>query len=379
MSVRPQPRWLAEEAEIHSLLHAVLDRFDRQPGSERLRAVVLAPGTHLSSLARGDAQADQTWTLVRELERLGLLTVRAARRNSLDPEWHGARLAFRPDCETTLREWLNRRRPEQALELWRRAVAHHAEAFAQGRESLLTRRIVIPGRSPDEIVQALATIRFITGPLTLRQLSASVFWGDSKVLDERGDLVAALFPALEIRDRAIVVAVHLPEDCCGTLFIENQDTYTAACGGSPPELSELALVYAAGFRGAAARIRTRGGALLHYAGPGVAKYRAGFERWWLDECAPSGPCWFWGDLDFSGMQILKSLRGRFEGLTAWRPGYEPMLTTLCNSGGYRATESAEPRQSDPGSTGCEFADTDLLPAIRSHGQLDQERLIPPAM
>lgn len=375
MSVRPQPPWLADEAEINSLLHAVLDYFDRQPGSERLRAVILPPERYLSSLARADPVADQTWVLVRELERLGLLAVRSARRNPLDPEWQGARLAFPPDAEATLREWLGRSRPEQAAELWRCAVERYAEAFPQGREELLTRRIVIPGRSPDEIMRALAAITSMRGPLTLRQLSASAFWGDSKVLDERGDLVAALFPALEIRERAIVVAIHLPEDWRGTLFIENQDTYTAACGGFPPELRELALVYAAGFRGAAARIRTRGGALLHYAGPGAANYRASFERWWLDDWTPRGPCWFWGDLDFAGMQILKSLRRRFDDLTAWRPGYERMLAALRSSGGYRPADSAEQGQSDPRSTGCEFADAELLPAVRSYGQMDQERLI----
>jgi hypothetical protein len=206
----------------------VVDYFDRQPGSERLRAVILPPERYLSSLARADAPADQTWALVRELERLGVLAVRSARRNPLDPEWQGARLAFPPDCEATLREWLGRSRPEHAAEFWRRAVERYAEAFPQGRDELFTRRIVIPGRSANEIVQALAAITSMRGPLTLRQLSASVFWGDSKVLDDRGDLVAALFPALEIRERTIVVAVHLPEDCRGTLFIENQDTYTAA-------------------------------------------------------------------------------------------------------------------------------------------------------
>jgi hypothetical protein len=63
-----------------------------------------------------------------------------------------------------------------------------------------------------------------------------------------------------------VIAVHLPERCKGVLFIENQDTYTAAAAGSPTEALEFALVYAARFRGTAARVRNRSGALLHYAG-----------------------------------------------------------------------------------------------------------------
>jgi hypothetical protein len=58
-----------------------------------------------------------------------------------------------------------------------------------------------------------------------------------------------------IRDRALVIAVYLPERCKGVLFIENQDTYIAAAAGSPTEALEFALVYAAGFRGTAARVR----------------------------------------------------------------------------------------------------------------------------
>jgi hypothetical protein len=104
--------------------------------------------------------------------------------------------------------------------------------------------------------------------------------------------------------------------CKGVLFIENQDTYTAAAAGSPSEALGLALVYAAGFRGTAARVRNRLGALLHYAGPGLRELASRFDAWWYDGGTGFGPAWFWGDLDFAGMQILKSLRSKFEDLEA---------------------------------------------------------------
>lgn len=85
-----------------------------------------------------------------------------------------------------------------------------------------------------------------------------------------------------------------------------------------------------------------------------------------------GPCAFRGDLDFAGMQILKALRGRFEDLTAWRPGYEAMLEVLRNRGGYNSPAAADPTQSDPQLTGCPLADAVLLPAIRQRGYIDQE-------
>jgi hypothetical protein len=220
--------------------------------------------------------------------------------------------------------------------------------------------------------------------MTLRQLSATLFWGNSKVLDDRGGLIAASFPEFDIRERTLVIAAHLPARCDGVLFIENQDTYTAAVAGSPFAAVDLALVYASGFRGSAARVRTRPGSLLHYAGPGRSEFAGRFEAWWYEDAPPPGPAFFWGDLDFAGMQILKALRTRFAGLSAWQPGYEPMRLALAGSadGGYRvvgrgvggvgfASDDAR-GQVDPGVTGCGYADSVLLPAIRRWGNRDQE-------
>jgi hypothetical protein len=76
------------------------------------------------------------------------------------------------------------------------------------------------------------------------------------------------------------------------------------------------------------------------------------------------------------MQILKSLRNRFEGLTAWQPGYAPMVQTLHSRGGYAAPKAGEdPAQVDPGLTGCVYADNNLLPAVREYGQIDQESIL----
>jgi len=73
------------------------------------------------------------------------------------------------------------------------------------------------------------------------------------------------------------------------------------------------------------------------------------------------------------MQILKSLRARFGNVTAWQPGYSPMLAVLRAEGGYSPFERQRRGQSDPVSTGCAYADEMLLPAIREKGQRDQER------
>lgn len=371
------PVWLQEEPEIEALLHAAIDRFDRQPGEERERDVLLPAERMLPSLERSDASADQLWNLVGELERRGVLRIRRGRPGPYDPPWKGAKLAFAAAAESALRIWLQRERVPGETERWRAAVSTSTHLFPGSCDVLLTRRIAIEGRSPGEVVAALARIGNVSGPITLRQLSALCFWGDSKVLDERAELVAALFPQLPVRDRAIVVAVHLPLHPEGVLFIENQDTYTAACGSEPAEVKPLALVYASGFRSSAERVRSPGGSVLHYAGPGARSGEADvatpFERWWFEHGPPLGPCWFWGDLDFAGMQILKTLRARFGEVSAWQPGYAPMVAELRREGGYSAGVGAGRGQVDPQATGCAYADDVLLPAIRERGQLDQER------
>jgi hypothetical protein len=367
-----RPLWLDEEAEIRALLSAALDRFDRQRGVDRQRRIHLAAIEHLPSLQRADAAADQTWALVVELERRGVLAIRRTARGPYDVDWLAAKIAFPPEAEGILREWLGRDWSAPAKLIWREAIEKHADSFHDAGAPLLSQRIVIENRSALEVVAALAGAAKLTVPMTLRQLSATVFWGNSKILDDRGELVAALLPHLEIRDRTLVMAVHLPRECRGVLFIENQDTYTTAAAGTPVEARELALVFAAGFRGSAARVRSRSGCLVHYAGPGRLDFAERFDSWWYDNGPAFGSSWFWGDLDFAGMHILKTLRDRFDGLDAWPPGYESMLVQLQTRGGYGARIDDAKGQVDPVLTGCPYADSTLLPAIRRYGQLDQE-------
>jgi hypothetical protein len=371
-----RPRWLDDEAEITSLLHNVVDRFEQQPGEKRIHRIHLVAERYLESLNRLDESADQIWQLVGDLQRLGVLDIKPGKRTSLDAPWNGAKLAFPPHAEAMLRRWLSRPALPSELDAWRQLVSQYASAFPGDINVLMRRRLVIPGHTDRETVTALAGIAQFHAPITLRQLSASLFRGDSKLLDDRAELVQALFPDLQIRQRAIVVAIHLPVHVKGILFIENQESYIAACEGMLQDCERLALVYAAGFRGSAERIREAGGALLHFCGTGVAQWRQPIESWWLDQHDWPVPLYFFGDLDFSGMQILAALRRRFGNVVAWQPGYAHLLARVLNGSGHTADEADKQLQSDPGAVGCHYADEILLPAMRQHGFIDQEALIP---
>ncbi|MEN8171179.1 MAG: hypothetical protein ABFS08_13230 [Pseudomonadota bacterium] len=376
MAILPTPPWLTDEAQLMALLHAVLDRFDLQAGEARQQRLYFNAEKYLPSLKRVDEEADQLWRFVRLMEKEQLLAIRPGKRGEYDAEWKGASLAFAPKSEETLRHWLTRPREEPALRGWREAVHRHADAFPNGIAPLIKRRITLPGWEDERVVTTFARLGKIDTPHTLRQLAALYFNGDSKRLDEREDLIRALFPSLPLKPRSLVIAVHLPVQCCGVLFIENQDNYASTVIGDDAAARGLALVYAAGFRGGAERIRVRQAALLHYQDSHESHTEhQHFEEWWFDQDAsPPGPLYFFGDLDYSGMAILAALRKRFGDVTAWQPGYAPLLERLRDGLGHTPNAADKQQQIDPGTTGCPYADNILLPATRQFGFIDQEAI-----
>jgi len=64
------------------------------------------------------------------------------------------------------------------------------------------------------------------------------------------------------------------------------------------------------------------------------------------------------------MGILKALKQRSSEIQAWLPGYEPMLKLLQQQKGHSPTIAGKQAQQNLGTTGCNFANNVLLPAIR---------------
>lgn len=374
-----RPPWLDDEPEVLALLGTFLDRLDQKPLSERAQLpAILLKRSNTPRLHAHDEAADRSWALLRSLEGR-LFEVRLKRkRPPYEPEYVGASLRFIEGAEAICRDWLDRPRPERYLDAWRAAVEEYADHFADAGKCLLTRPLKVEGKRAPEIVAALARIgQLPSATLTLRQLSARLLWGHSKLLDTREELLGQLFPGFALAPRPVLVQVYLPSDCNGVLFIENLDTYLQALAGRPSEVAGLGLVYSAGFAGSAQRIRSRDGVSLHYQGASDRQMQARFEAWWMDTGDPSwpacGPVWFWGDLDFSGMAILKALRLRFGDAQAWQPGYALLLELLRAGAGHFPDMADKSEQIDPGDTGCSYADRYLLTAMRTTGRfLDQE-------
>jgi hypothetical protein len=372
-----KPVWLDEQPAIVALLNRLIDQLDKQPFERRRHApAVTVNQKQIPELFVLGEQADQTWALIKALaQEFNVLSIRVdKKRNPLDPEYLNARVRLQQDAESAVRHWLARPREPSPLQRWREAVEQAQYDFPGDTQKLSARPITLADKSAAQIVQAFTQIAsYQHTPLSLRQLSAKCFWGRSKFLDGRRDLVHSLYPELQLSLRPIVVNVFVPGSINGVLFIENQDSYTSAMNGCPEGTENLALVYSAGFKSSAKRIREHGGVALHFCGPGLSSHQDTFEQWWYQAAVQDWPLWFWGDLDFAGMNILKLLRQRFPGLSAWRPGYAAMLDALHAGNAHHAGSDDKQNQIDPGPTGCDYADSVLLPAIREHKLfVDQE-------
>ncbi|RYF30366.1 MAG: hypothetical protein EOO23_05320 [Comamonadaceae bacterium] len=216
---------------------------------------------------------------------------------------------------------------------------------------------------------------FADSPMLLREVSSRLFWGMSKVLDNRQGLVAAVLGLDDcpFPESPIQLQVVLPRGVpVGVLFIENAMSFDATTRSGSSLCAGMFVVYASGFKASAKRLRRPGGASIFYGQLGClgAGEREAFERWLYDE--RQLPVFFWGDLDWSGMRILSTLRATFGEVGAWQPGYEPMRDHLLTGGGHRP-EAADKRGQQPlAATGCSYADGQLLPLLDTLGFVDQE-------
>jgi hypothetical protein len=239
--------------------------------------------------------------------------------------------------------------------------------------------IDLPDHAMAQVVQQLNKLPALAEQeMLLREVSAQLFWGLSKVLDKRQALVAALLGVDEcpFPESPIQLQVYLPVGgYTAVLFIENVTSFEQACQSAGTAFAGLALVYACGFKGSAKRLRQPGGCSLYYAGTGAlgGDVQRTFETWLFGRDDSASPVYFWGDLDYSGMRILAAMRCTFAQLRAWEPGYAPMLQTLLAGEGHSPDAADKSGQRPLDTCGCRYADQQLIPAMKAQGRfVDQE-------
>ena len=174
--------------------------------------------------------------------------------------------------------------------------------------------------------------------------------------------------------------VDIPPAFAEALFVENLVTFERMADERRADWRHSLLIYAAGFKGSAKRLRLRNGRRIYVRAmnadalalePAAARGLEAVGAWLFGRCEL--PVRFFGDLDFAGMQILSSLREVFDRAEAWQPGFADLTASLAAGGGHLPQAAGKERQGDPGTTGCVYADDILLPLMRQHGRfVDQE-------
>jgi hypothetical protein len=211
--------------------------------------------------------------------------------------------------------------------------------------------------------------------LPLREASARIFQGRSKVLDSRQELLRLLgAKGDQFTEPPIQLLVAMPDRFDHVLFVENLVTFERMADHRHPTWARAVLAYAAGFKGSARRLRSPKGSRLYLRAKeqGDAAETGEAVAAWLYGRSEL-PVHFFGDLDYSGLQILSGIREGFSGAQAWQPGYARLAEVLRAGGGHLPETADKEGQAEPGPVGCAYADDVLLPLIRSTGRfVDQE-------
>lgn len=367
------------EPVVRRVLDLALDKLDRNPGGFTSRALRINLDESTAPEIFRPASMDErelAWHALEVVQAAGLLKIDYRlhkRRGSREERQPFVGLIWSDANQDEVRNIYGRQRKTSYAEQWTSA----AVSLSLPDDLLLkvgSAPVAIPGRPASEVLARLLEVRALADqPLMLREVSAKLFWGMSKILDNRAELVARILDQAEcpFPEQPILLPCDVPEVPDRILFIENPTSFERLRKDRPD--LRIAIANAHGFRSAAARLRWENGRTLFYSRESFRDPDAvpAFER--LLANGDGSRMWFWGDLDYSGMAILKALRQTFPAIAAWQPGYEPMRAALLAGHGHSPAESGKSRQRDPGETGCHYADRVLLPAIRSTGSfVDQE-------
>lgn len=389
------PVWFedSQAAPVRALLRWFLSQLNQRGATERVRPLIRKlHAKNFPALFDYSAldEIEFLWEAILELaSEPYAVWCDSQKRELRSYEPQSARsLEFNLAAESKVRLWLNCPLISPQEHAWINALEQRL-ATVEGSEDLFfasafLRSAGYPGIYPPQaLLESLANLKCfldsgVEKPLTWRQLSARFFFGDSKYLDLSGrqQWLITLFPHLQllIASRALLLNVHLVSDPVGVLIIENQDSFCWLRGqeNNIPCIKQLHLVYGQGFTGSAQRVRDP--AYTHFNIGGDNKAREDFEQHWFSFTQESAlPYYFWGDLDFAGLSILKALRQQFPSLTAWQPGYQPMLRALRVGVGHLPGQAGKENQLNPAESGCNYADAYLLPALIETGlYLDQE-------
>jgi hypothetical protein len=158
---------------------------------------------------------------------------RAARHGSREERQPVFEVSTTSDNEARLRTFYCRPRPGlKYSEEWR-SLVRSSDLNEDVKGSIGDLPISIPGRTATEVFHRLISIRTLyedRESLHLREVSSRTFWGLSKFLDNRSELVAALLglPECPYPAQPIHLNIYFAGAFSWILFIENKTSFERA-------------------------------------------------------------------------------------------------------------------------------------------------------
>ena len=383
MSEQPTiaPIWLADNPMIIRLLERFIDQCERPTSVRFTQKINARKWPELYDFS--DSNHEFLWKLIEQTlhhECQIIRQIKYSRVKTTEQEYDQARLIFDPQKEVLVRQWLSRPKVDSYANQWHTALARYprltSTSLAQAIQikHVTAEQILAGFNRADELIETMHQSSQI---ISIRGLSARCFWGDSKFLDNRRKLIYDVFTnaTAVVRDRMIMMSVYVPKILETAIFVENFDSFVTLVDAvkESEKQDTTAVIYSAGYRGAANLIRQTGQSqFLHinFVSPDAA---CQFENWWYQESENSPNCYFWGDLDYEGLSILRALRNIFPKIQAWREGYQAILDFHHQGLGHFAYQANKDKQQSPQPSGCDYGDTVLLPLlIQSERFIDQE-------
>lgn len=277
-------------------------------------------------------------------------------------------IKFNLDFENQCRQILNKHITNYKLD-WILAI-EKSNLDNKIKEALkIVTPIEIENKNANEIIERIFQYLLLKrGNDYVREASAYIFWGASKILDFREDI----WNILRIKQHPIQILSY-----CGTqekniLFIENKQTFESL---QKIEIirKKYILIYLSGFMGTASRLNSK-------------EYRSIYLKY-SDECnfeidlneildSNNYSKFFWGDLDYEGINIFIALRKVFNDVQLWIDGYELMANKLLANEGHKAELVKKENQKYPSNlTNIDYIDNYLLSLMSENGFYDQEGIL----
>lgn len=330
-----------------------------------------------------DSNHEFLWKLIEQTlhhECQIILQIKYSRVNTTEQEYDQATLIFNPQKEALVRHWLTRPKVDSYANQWHKELTRYPRLKSTSLtqpiqiKDVTAEHILAGFNQADELIESMHQSGNI---ISIRGLSARCFWGDSKFLDNRRNLIYDVFTnaTTVVRDRMIMMSIYVPKILETAIFVENFDSFVTLVEAVNQSAKKhtTAVIYSAGYRGAANLIRQTGQSqFLHinFVSPEAAHQ---FENWWYQKSEQSPDCYFWGDLDYEGLSILRALRNNFPKIQAWRDGYQAIIDFHRQGLGHFAHQANKDKQQAPQPSGCDYGDTVLLPLLtQSKRFIDQE-------